>query len=114
MSFTEKSGKQVKFETPGDVLEGVITGRNPSGIIGGDGDAVYQYTMELPGDGGNVTFLGTVQLERLLADEVGSLVRIEYIAEVSTHTAGRRVKQFRVFVDDGVEPADKIVAKAVK
>ena len=97
MSFKEKLAEKISFAEKGMIVVGKLVAMSHNDTL-----SCNQYTLQpldTP-DGECVTFLGTTVLDKFLASEIGSLVKIEYLGEDKTRS-GRRIKMFRVFVDDG-------------
>jgi len=116
MGWKQKSAEKINFGATGsevgrkieegEALTCRITAVEP---ITMSGKETHNYTAEE--EGGNlITFLGTASLDRLLKDEVGSLVKITYVGDVKS-SGGFNVKQFEGDVwEDDPEPALKAVA----
>lgn len=87
--------EQVKFENPGDNVEGRLTSKKTVVIRG---NKVGKYTLNRKGDGKQVTFLGGVQLDDLM-DRIplGSMVFVRFVEKEPTGTEGYELKRFEVY-----------------
>jgi len=93
MSWEEKVAGKVNFNQVGKELIGRITEVKPVKMPNA---VINSYTM-VTEDGETVSFLGTTVLDRLIGNELSSLVKIEYLGIVPTG-GGRKLKNFRVQV----------------
>lgn len=102
MAYKEKVSDKVTFDEEGMILEGVLKGCSHLDALN-----CKQWSIQLTGspEESVTTFLGTTVLDRLLEGEVGNLVKIEYTGEGKTRQ-GRKIKQFRVWSDDGESSDD--------
>jgi hypothetical protein len=93
MGWDEVQANFITFDEPGQEVVGRVKAMDKLTI---HDRTVWRMTLE--GEEGDVAFLLTTQLERLLANvPAGTLVKIRY--EGMGRTAqGRRMKQFRVWV----------------
>jgi len=102
VAFKEKLAEKISFNEKGQILVGILKAMSQNETL-----HCNQYVLQpldTP-DGECVTFLGTTVLDKFLSTEIGNLVKIEYLGEDKTR-GGRRIKMFRVFVDDGSGDAE--------
>jgi hypothetical protein len=104
MAFKEKTPTKITFDE--SMLNTPITGKIAS--VGRAGRLeVNTYTM-LTENNEIISFLGNTVLDKVLADELDSLVRITYTGEVKS-SGGFKVKQFKVEVWEDNEPETETV-----
>lgn len=90
MGWDEKTPIKVNFTEKDQELIGKIIAISPTEL------GVNSYTLE--GEGGEIySFLGTAVLDKVLSDELNSLVKIQYLGEDKT-SKGFKVKLFRTYV----------------
>ena len=86
----------VKFENPGDKVEGKWIGTS---WVEGENGAYPLYILE--DVVGRVKFAGTVQIVEALEDlRIGTYFGVELV-EVTNLTKGRKMKEFNVYTFDG-------------
>ena len=107
MGWKEKTAEKISFSDKGMVITGKIVSVGDAGRL-----EVKTYTMDT--DDGLITFLGNTVLDKVLPDELGQLVRIEYLGDQKS-SGGYNVKQFKVEVwsddeseDEPVKPKKKV------
>lgn len=100
--------KLFRFERKGDVLEGVMCGRERITV---QGKPVMRYTFWI-GEKEFVTVLGTADIiTKLRKDDVGHLVRIEYYGDDASVT--KNGNAMRVFnVDVSTHPVEQMLKPA--
>lgn len=104
MAFTEiKAPKQIRFENPGDSVEGVLIAITAHNVRG---KKTLQYTVEEK-NGDRVTFLATWDLaQKLTRKMIGYPIFVEYEGlHDSIEKGGNRAKVFKVMVDWEAKPA---------
>lgn len=91
MGWEEKSAGKVTFDKVNQELVGRITEIKPTEL------GVNSFTLVDASDGELKSFLGTTVLDRVLANELNSVVKIVYLGTARTGR-GFNVKQFRVLI----------------
>jgi hypothetical protein len=93
MGWKEKTPTKITFDESmlDQELVGKVTTVGRAGRLN-----VNTYTM-LTEEGDLISFLGNTVLDKVLSDELGSLVSIKYTGDVKT-SGGFKVKQFEVKV----------------
>jgi hypothetical protein len=104
MAFTEiKAPKQIRFENPGDRIDGVLLAITSHTVKGKD---TVQYMVEQK-NGDRVTFLATWDLaQKITRKMVGHPLFVEFEGlHDSIEKDGNRAKVFKVLVDWAEKPA---------
>jgi len=86
----------IKFDNPGDEIEGELLATREKMTAHGRADMVYLKTA----DNLNVSFVKTAGMGDLSECNIGDYVLVRYNGEAVNPKNNRRYKQFSVYVDD--------------
>ena len=101
-NWQERTPEFHTFSEEGSEVQGALT--EVSSVVFGD-NTVGKYTLR--NDQGLVSFLGTTQLDGLMAGVIpGTYIAVKYAGEAQTR-GGQKVKTFRLFVDTDTEPTSE-------